>query len=480
MPGRGRYAALRPACFFVVCHCVVPLGCKSIVADDDGPLPTGLSCDPQGASAIDPWTGGISYDRVDMPCLGLNMDPTHFQELSRSHRFGTGDPFRQLLGIITRDCTTGFPSAFRWYEAELEVGDQRLPRVGVRKKGFLGSVTGHGMLKPSLKLKIDKFIGGRTLGDDERVTLNNSVQDPTGVRTCLAYDLFAKAGYPAPRCNLVSLMVNGEPQGLYVHLEPIKRRFLRRNFASDNGDLYEGTLVDLTPAFLDDRAMTGGLGRWEAKTADTDRNGGPLRALVRALQAPDEGLVEALEPLLDLDRFIAFWALEWLIGHADGYASNHNNFFIYFDPSDDGRATFLPWGIDDVLGGDNEHDGLPHSYMFAELPRRLSHNPELVRRLERQMGRLLDTIWVEEEILASVDTYAEQVQRAVQDPEYAKELDALKSWILRRRDQLSGYLATGLPRGAAEPPTCFTVGLGSGLGAVQDVADGVGTFTFAF
>ena len=124
---------------------------------------------------------------------------------------------------------------------------QRYGAVGVRKRGFIGSVS---FRKPSLKLDFDKYVDDQALGGVlRRINLNNSVQDPTLLNTCLAYYVFAAAGLPAPRCNYARVAVNGRELGLYVHVEDIERSLLKRSFADSGGNLYEGTFSDFRPEF---------------------------------------------------------------------------------------------------------------------------------------------------------------------------------------------------------------------------------------
>ena len=85
-----------------------------------------------------------------------------------------------------------------------------------------------------------------------RFTLNNAKQDPSYVNQCIGYDLFRAAGVPAPRCNFANVTVNGENLGLYVHVESVKKPYLRQYFASDEGNLYEGTLSDFRDGWTDD------------------------------------------------------------------------------------------------------------------------------------------------------------------------------------------------------------------------------------
>ena len=52
-----------------------------------------------------------------------------------------------------------FPNPFTYFDATVTIDGQKLARIGVRKKGFLGSLDEN---KPSLKIKFDESIKGRT------------------------------------------------------------------------------------------------------------------------------------------------------------------------------------------------------------------------------------------------------------------------------------------------------------------------------
>ena len=122
--------------------------------------------------------------------------------------------------------------------------DQSLSNIGVRKKGFIGSQS---ITKPSLRINLDEYEDGVELFQTDNITLNNAVQDPTRIRQCIGYSLFEKAGLPASRCNFARVSINGKDPTIYVHVEYIKRSFLRRTFGNDDGDLYEGTISDFDP-----------------------------------------------------------------------------------------------------------------------------------------------------------------------------------------------------------------------------------------
>ena len=125
--------------------------------------------------------------------------------------------------------------------------------------------------------------------------------------------------------------MNGKDLGLYVHVEEIKKPFLARHFDSAEGNLYEGTVSDFTPEHR---------GTIEKKTNEDADDWSDVDAVVAALQDESRAGLEALSKIVDLDRFLSFWATEALVGHWDGYAGNHNNFQFYRES--DGPFVFIP------------------------------------------------------------------------------------------------------------------------------------------
>ncbi|MBN2304669.1 MAG: CotH kinase family protein, partial [Anaerolineae bacterium] len=187
----------------------------------------------------------------------------------------------------------------------------------------------------------------------------------------------------------------------------------------------------------------------------TDEDGAPLLGLARALEASDADLLDALEPHLNLDRFITFWALEVLVDHSDGYTANQNNFYVYFDPDDGGRATFIPWGAGNNyhVRSDLQREPL-EIFVTSVLARRLSRIPGIAERFEAELARLLEEVWDEDALLARVDQYAAQVETAEETFGYKVSVDTVRFWIQSRRAEVEDLLAQGLPQASAAPPTC--------------------------
>jgi hypothetical protein len=371
-------------------------------------------------------------------------DPTHIVEVSIEMAEDDWDALRyqsRSINLLVGDGCQDQPFAkpYTYFPAQVKVDDVTVAQAGVRKKGFFGSADTE---KPSIKVKFDEYVPDLEVYGSSRLTLNNNKQDPAFIKQCLGYQIFAAAGIPAPRCNFAHVTLNGRDLGLFANVEPVKKPMLRRHFADDEGNLYEGTLSDF---------RAGWTGTFEKKTNEMVAAQPEIEALTTALQASDAALLGELGASMDVDAFINFWATEVLIAHWDGYANNNNNFFLYGDPST-GKTTFMPWGIDGILADANPFpDGeAPPKAVFATglLARRLYLLPETRDKYLTRLEQLLDTVWDETSLLAEIDRMETLViDIAKNDPfsanvDVADEIELVRQFVRDRRAMLAPELAT--------------------------------------
>ncbi len=407
---------------------------------------------PAGAAEADPSDAYFALDRV----LDISIEIAVEDWDTLRHQTRT---FEDLIAEIEEhELSRPFASIYTWFSATVTVDGETHADVGVRKKGFLGSQSD---TKPSLKLRFDKYVDNQSLGGVmERMTLNNSVQDPSMVNTCLSYRVFAAAGSPAPRCNFATVSVNGTDLGLYVHVEEIKKPFLARHFESNDGNLYEGTISDFTPAYR---------GTIEKKTNEDDDDWSDIDAVVAALEDESDTGLEALGEIVDLDRYLTHWATEVLVGHWDGYAGDRNNYWFYRESG--GRFVFIPWGTDDTFHlrddpnpFDNISDPPPSVLALTAIPNRLYNHPDWRTNYAVRLREILDTAWDEEELLAAVDEMAAIVQEhglpKARDAA-AEDTERVRKFILKRRGEILADL-TPEPPDWPEPAAAVPLTAGSG------------------
>jgi hypothetical protein len=369
--------------------------------------------------------------RVAMHEIAIELPPADWEALrheikSRHAIFGTGLDCRMHT----------FDSPYTWYAADVTIDGERLPSVGLRKKGHLGSQS---TLRPSLKVDFGKFVDGRSCHALEGFSIDNNKQDPSLARACTAYQLMTAAGVPAPRCTHAHVVVNGADQGVYTLHEEVDGELLARRFRDDDGTLYEGTASDFRPEFV---------GGFEQETNRAHDARTDLAAVMTALAAGDGELEAALAEVVNLDAFYRFWAAEVLVWHRDGYAGNANNFFLYADPSDRGRFRFLPWGVDAAFN-DNTQAGVPDSVMaFSALTRRLYAIPSARARYHAALDELLATAWDPAALTARIDAIgaaADPLLSATARSERATVAASVKAMITGRAAEIAAARAAGDP-----------------------------------
>ena len=438
----------------VVAATIIAAGCGG-GTDDAGGSPTATPAAVAAASttaaAAHPSDAYFALDRV----LDISIEIAGEDWDTLRHQTRT---FEDVIAEIEEyGLSRPFADIYTWFPATVTVDGETHADVGVRKKGFVGSQSD---TKPALKLRFDKYVDGQSLGGVmERMTLNNSIQDPSMVNTCLSYQVFAAAGNPAPRCNFATVSVNGKDLGLYVHVEEIKAPFLSRHFESAEGNLYEGTVSDFTPTYR---------GTIEKKTNEDAADWSDIDAVAAALQDPSDAGLKALGEIVDLDRFLSFWATEVLVGHWDGYAGDRNNYHFYREP--DGPFVFIPWGADDTFHlkddpnpFDNISNPPPSVLALTAIPNRLYNDGGWRVEYVARLKEILDTVWDEEELLAVVDEMAAIVQQHALPSarEAAADTERVRKFILKRRGEILADL-TPEPPEWPEPEADIPLTAGSG------------------
>jgi hypothetical protein len=350
---------------------------------------------------------------------------------------------------------------YTFFPSEVTVDGLTLTNVAVRKKGFHGSLSD---TKPSFKVKFDEFVGGQQINAMDRLTLNNNLQDPAHITQCLGYALMRKAGIPAPRCNFahvtVTVVVGGGGEtiavdALYTHVDSIKDPFLRRNFGSDQGRLYEGTLSDFwTGSFRN---------TIEPKTPEAAADTTEIDALLSVLM--DGGLsgsarLTAIQGLVDVDAFLTFWAGEGMIGHWDGYADDQNNFWFYVNPADT-LIHFIPWGADDTFGPGNPLPGRTGDPVHADaivpraaLTRRLYEISTTKSQYLARLQLLMDTVWDEAEIHAEIDRMEALITPVTGS--LTPDLNQVRTWVDDHRSHVAAEIASP-PAGFSDQPSHFCI-----------------------
>lgn len=410
----------RPAPWLVALLANVSLACTS---DSSEPYDD-LSSAPASVNPEELFSMGHLVE------VQIELDPLDWESLRHQGR--------DLIGVYTG---TQREYDYDYFEATVTIDGVRHERAGLRKKGFWGSLS---VERPSLKIDIDRSDPGASHFGVDKFTLNNGFADPSRSNECLSYQLFASAGLPASRCNLAHVVVNGQDLGTYSNVESIDKQMLARHFSDDDGNLYEGQLVDFEPADVD---------ALELKTNEKKNDRSDVERLVTALEASNEQLLEQLGAIVDIGRFRDFWAMEMIAGHWDGYSNNANNYMAYRDP-ETGLFSFMPWGTDNAF----ERPRSRTIYGRGRIAERLYGLPaERARFLARTL-ELAEQIWDVPWLTAHLD------QVAISAPDAVPELlEEQRQFVSGRLEQLRGIVG-------GKPPPIRRSASSSCAGTVGDIS----------
>lgn len=283
---------------------------------------------------------------------------------------------------------------YTWVEGAFVYEGRSYAPIAVRVKGensFLPISQ-----KSSLKLKFDAYVdGGEFLGMQE-ITFNNMSNDYSMMHEHVAYWMYRQAGVPAARANHAWLTLNGEPYGLFANVETVDRTLIGRWFADPEGTLYEVHDVDFYDGYIEDFTLEYG---------EDDRTN--LQGTADAMERSGASAFTELADHMDLDSFLAYWAVSAVIGQFDSYPYGYpgDDTHVYDDPST-GVLHWLPHGVDETFY-------YPSNGIFSTNGV-LAVQCEDYRACEAQM---IAAVWEVQTLAEDLDLlgFAEDVRRLIMD-----------------------------------------------------------------
>ena len=241
---------------------------------------------------------------------------------------------------------TYYPGDFRWRGMVVR-------NVGIRSRGA-GTRNGR---KPGLRVDIDRYASSQEFLGLKSFVLDNHNSDASMLHERLAMRFFQRMGLPAPRETPVKLYVNEEFAGVYSIVESIDKHFLARVFGEHDGHIEnDGYLFEYKfhfPYYLSYLGSDLNLYAllFEPRTHHHDAPAdlwGPIEEMIRTINEDQPlGIVRTLTPLLDVELFVRYVAIETFLAEYDGFLGHWglNNFYLYrFEATQ--RSQLLPWDKD--------------------------------------------------------------------------------------------------------------------------------------
>ncbi len=278
---------------------------------------------------------------------------------------------------------------YRKCDLIVSIEDQvyEIPEVGIRMKGntsrtdFYSSVTGmYDIIH--YKLSFQETFDDEDYYETPKVWANDDLRDErkdrtfagmakldlkwnknfdqSHIREYWAYEMISCYGLLAPKLNLAKVLMNNlgtmESLGVYTVIENVDDYFLEKRLAAKHlgGDLYkvswgsgfggEMTARTLEGIGIEDEDVP------EFYTYDlkTNKKTSQNAQLIAMLEAVNDDRSD-LNTVINVDYFLYYEAVCYLIGNPDDMRNHYNNYYLYF-LKDNGKAIFIPYDFDRVFG----------------------------------------------------------------------------------------------------------------------------------
>ncbi|HIK91072.1 MAG TPA: hypothetical protein EYG03_03640 [Planctomycetes bacterium] len=312
--------------------------------------------------------------------------------------------------------------------ANVTIDDETVHGVGVRYKGNGTFFAGHATRKYSFKIDFPEFHDDLEFRGLKKINLNNSVTDPSMLREALSYELFREAGVPASRTGWakVYLTVDGETDhkylGLYLMVEQVDKRFLKRVYGSSEGLLVKPSTFGAFRYFGDDWK------KYEAayfpKTDPTPEQQQRLIEFARLVHTADDARFKVeIEDFLDTDEFLSFLAVNVILSNMDSFLGGSQNYYAYLEPTSN-KFQLLPWDLD-ISFGAFEMLGTPGSRRDLSIDRpqigvgsnrlieRILSISKFKQAYHERIEQLMESMFEEKKMIAQIDQAADFVRPLV-------------------------------------------------------------------
>ena len=271
------------------------------------------------------WTARLAFTPAQWKGIAPSrVTPVHNMMGSDGHIVLRNPAARRsgLAGVIGFD--------FNWTQGQLTFAGTTFSNVAVRYRGngtYVNSLYGP---KQSLKVDLNKYRKGQSLGGVHTLNLVNAIPDDSYLHDAMAQRLFRELGVIAPRTSYAYVTVDvpgvmpDRALGLYVLIENLDADFAQDRWGTKAVPIFK----PVTPQLFKDLGAT-----WKdyADIYDLKTVASPAQ-LQRVVDfaklvtgADDATFAARLPEFLDLESFAGFLAGHVLTSSYDGFLSNGQN-----------------------------------------------------------------------------------------------------------------------------------------------------------
>lgn len=221
--------------------------------------------------------------------------------------------------------------------------------------------------KKSFKVSFNTFKSGRKYNGLEKMNLNGEHNDPSIIRSYLAWNIFEQNLVPGSRSNHVELYINNQYYGLYINVEHIDEEFVESRFGNKLGNLYK-CIYPADLSYLGNNKYDYKDNGYSLKTNTDKDDFSDLINLAEELEnSTPENMHNNIEPIFNINGFIRYLVVEVFTGHWDAFTFGKNNFYLYNNHYT-GKFEFLPYDLDNTFGIDWFIDDLANRNIYAYWP----------------------------------------------------------------------------------------------------------------
>lgn len=283
----------------------------------------------------------------------------------------------------------------------VEVDGNVLENVGARQKGFSSHFFCPTNKKP-LKLNFGKFVDDQEYDGVKKLNLANGVGDPAIIKDKIVYDMYRMHGIPGPRVAHAKIYINDVYWGIYGMIEQIDKRYLKRNFADNDGNLWKNKdNSELIWQGSNPENYT-----FELQTNETENDWSKFIEFIDFINnTTDADFQSQIEEIFDLDEYLRILAIDILTNNWDSYIEHGRNWYLYHEPKTN-KMHWLPWdynfAFDRVTNGSRDFHVLLNNPQKI-LIRRILQFPEFRERYLNYMCEILDVNFIETRLIPKLD-----------------------------------------------------------------------------
>jgi spore coat protein CotH len=287
-----------------------------------------------------------SVNRID---ITIEAEDWQTMQADLTSKYGGAQPMGQFPAEepVFVPCTFTFNNT-DWY------------KVGIRYKGnsTLKTSISQGIKKLPLKFDFDEFedtypeIKNQRFYGFKQLSFSNGFDDKSLMREKVVADIFRHAGVRAPQTAFYRVYLDyGEGSkyfGLYTAVEVVDDTMIEDQFGNDDGNIYKPdgqsasfTVNSFSPSHFE-----------KCNNEETDWSDiqGLFSALHSTTRTSDATAWRtALESKFYVDGFLKWLACNTLIQNWDTYGKMTHNYYLYADPANNGKLTWIPWDNNEAL-----------------------------------------------------------------------------------------------------------------------------------